>query len=98
MNSLSLPLATIFKTYDIRGVVGNTLTLEDAYAIGRAIASEARDRGQRVMVVGCDGRISSPEIKQNLINGLCDSGCDVIDIGQVPTPVLYFATHYRVSW
>lgn len=84
----------IFRAYDIRGVVGKTLTPEAVYIIGRAVGSIAHDRGQQRIVVGRDGRESSPDLAQSLIKGLCASGRDVIDIGMVPTPVLYFATHY----
>ncbi|MGE0385289.1 MAG: phosphomannomutase/phosphoglucomutase [Gammaproteobacteria bacterium] len=84
----------IFRTYDIRGVVGATLTPEVVYDIGRAIGSEALERGQQGLVVARDGRNSSPELAEALIRGLCESGRDVIDIGVAPTPVLYFATHY----
>jgi phosphomannomutase/phosphoglucomutase len=84
----------IFRKYDIRGVVGDTLTADIVYEIGRAIGSEAYQRGQQGLVVGRDGRQSSPELAEALIRGLLDSGRDVIDIGLAPTPVLYFATHY----
>ncbi len=94
MNTLSAPPATVFKAYDIRGIVGESLNSAGAYAIGRAIASEARDRGQETIVVGRDGRLSGAEMVRSLVSGLCDSGCEVIDIGLVPTPVLYFATHH----
>jgi phosphomannomutase/phosphoglucomutase len=89
-----LPPASIFLAYDIRGIVGETLTVEHARAIGRAVGSEAYDRGQQALVVGRDGRLSSPELAEALIAGLVESGRDVIDIGQVPTPVLYFAGDY----
>ena len=84
----------IFRAYDIRGVVGKTLTAAGVAAIGQAIATEAVARGQATLVVGRDGRNSSPELAETLIQGLCAAGCDIIDIGQVPTPVLYFATHH----
>ena len=83
----------IFRAYDIRGIVGKTLTTEAVNLIGRAIGSEAGDRGQQTVIVGRDGRNSSPELAEALIKGLTGSGRDVIDIGVVPTPVLYFATH-----
>ncbi len=84
---------SIFRAYDIRGVVGETLTPQIAESIGRAIGSEALDRGQQQVVVARDGRLSGPEICQGLITGLCATGVDVIDIGAVPTGVLYYATH-----
>jgi phosphomannomutase/phosphoglucomutase len=84
----------IFRAYDIRGIAGETLTAAGVYAIGKALGSEAYERGQQGLVIGRDGRASSPELAEALIRGLRDSGRDVIDIGLVPTPVLYFATHY----
>ena len=86
--------ATIFKAYDIRGIVGKTLTAEIVREIGRAIGSEARARNQKTVVVARDGRLSGPEFARSLSDGLCAAGVDVIDIGMVPTPVLYFATHH----
>ncbi|MBU2712801.1 phosphomannomutase/phosphoglucomutase [Zooshikella harenae] len=85
--------ASIFRAYDIRGVVGDTLTYETAQLIGQAVGSEAQARGEKCVIVGADGRLSSPEISHKLIQGIISSGCDVINIGMVPTPVLYFATH-----
>ncbi len=81
----------IFRTYDIRGVVGESLTIEYAFEIGRAIGSEAYYRGEQTVVVGRDGRSSSPELSEALIKGLRATGRDVKDIGVAPTPVLYFA-------
>ena len=85
---------TIFRAYDIRGVVGEGLTEDVVRLIGLAIGSEAFDRGQQTVVIGADGRASSPVLAGALIEGLRQSGRDVIDIGRVPTPVLYFATHF----
>ncbi len=84
----------IFRAYDIRGVVGDTLTEDAAEQIGRAIGSEAFERGQQTVVVARDGRVSSPAMCEALKRGLMASGRNVIDIGEVPTPVLYFATHF----
>ncbi len=86
--------ASIFKAYDIRGIVGKTLTAGIVREIGRAIGSEAIARKQSTVVVGRDGRISGPEFAQALSDGLRAAGINVIDIGMVPTPVLYFATHH----
>ena len=83
---------SIFRAYDIRGVVGKTLTKGVARLIGRAIGSEARARGLQEIVVARDGRLSGPDLVGALIEGLRSTGCDVIDIGAAPTPVLYFAT------
>ncbi|MGR8946577.1 MAG: phosphomannomutase/phosphoglucomutase [Gammaproteobacteria bacterium] len=87
----------IFRSYDIRGVVGETLTADGVYQIGRALGTEARHLGEQTVIVGRDGRNSSPELREGLIEGLRDSGCDVLDVGLVPTPILYFATHYLDS-
>lgn len=84
---------SIFRAYDIRGVVGKTLNADVANLIGRAVGSEVRARGLGEVVVARDGRLSGPELSQGLIDGLRASGCKVIDIGMVPTPVLYFATY-----
>ncbi len=84
----------IFKPYDIRGIVGKTLTPAIVERIGHAIGSEARARGVQSVVIGRDGRLSGPELAAALSRGLNTAGCDVIDIGRVPTPVLYFATHH----
>jgi phosphomannomutase/phosphoglucomutase len=83
----------IFRAYDIRGVVGQTLTTEVAYRIGQAIGSEADSLGETKMVVGADGRISSPDIVEALIDGLVSTGREIINIGFVPTPLLYYATN-----
>jgi len=88
---------SIFRSYDIRGVVGETLTPEGIYEIGRALGSEAAARGQQTVVTARDGRNSSQELRDALIEGLRDVGRDVLDIGLTPTPVLYFATHYLDS-
>jgi phosphomannomutase/phosphoglucomutase len=84
----------MFRAYDIRGVAGKTLTVSAVHEIGRAIGSEAHERGQQGIVVARDGRSSSPALADALIKGLRATGRDVIDIGMVPTPVLYFATHF----
>jgi len=86
--------ASIFRAYDIRGVVNRTLTGGVVKLIGRAIGSEALQRGRRTVIVGRDGRLSGPALSSALIEGLMETGCEVKDIGCVPTPVLYFATHY----
>jgi len=83
----------IFKAYDIRGIVGKTLTPAAAELIGRAIGSQARAVAQTQVVIGRDGRLSGPDLSQALSRGLQASGVDVIDIGRVATPMLYFATH-----
>lgn len=86
-------VAEIFRAYDIRGIVGETLSADVVQLIGQAIGSEALDRGIERLCVGYDGRHSSPELADALCRGLMATGCHVIRIGRVPTPVLYFATH-----
>jgi len=86
--------ASIFRAYDIRGVVNRTLTVDAVRQIGRAIGSEALQRGRDTIVVGRDGRLSGPALSNALIEGITSTGCNVKDIGCVPTPVLYFATHH----
>lgn len=83
----------IFRAYDIRGIVGKSLTLDTAYWIGRAVGSESIANGEPNVVVGRDGRLSGPGMAQALMQGLLDGGCSVTDLGMVPTPTLYFATH-----
>lgn len=88
------PPPEIFRAYDIRGIVGDDLNDGNVHEIGRAIGSEALDRNQKSVVVARDGRISSPRFSEALIRGMLATGCNVIDIGQVPTPLLYYATHF----
>ncbi|MET0125177.1 MAG: phosphomannomutase/phosphoglucomutase [Pseudomonas caspiana] len=83
----------IFRAYDIRGIVGDTLSAETAYWIGRAIGSESLAQNEPNVSVGRDGRLSGPELVQQLIQGLHDSGCHVSDVGLVPTPALYYAAN-----
>jgi len=89
----SLP-AEIFKAYDIRGIVGETLTAEGVRLIGRSVGSEAREQGQTAVAVGRDGRLSGPELAGALMDGICAAGIDVFDIGMVATPMTYFAAHH----
>ncbi len=83
----------IFRAYDIRGITTKNLTEDVVYWIGRSFAAEAKSRNRDRVVVGRDGRHSSAPLRDALARGLNEGGCDVIDIGQVPTPLLYFATH-----
>ncbi len=87
----------IFKAYDIRGIVGKTLTREGVRLIGQALGSEllARDgaRGRPEIAVGRDGRLSGPELARALMAGIRASGVDVAEIGMFATPVAYFAAH-----
>ncbi len=84
----------IFKAYDIRGIVGRSITNEITRQIGQALGSEILSGGGKQVVVGRDGRLSGPELVKHLSDGLLSAGCDVIDIGQVPTPVVYFAAFH----
>ncbi|HIF18015.1 MAG TPA: phosphomannomutase/phosphoglucomutase [Cycloclasticus sp.] len=84
---------SIFRAYDIRGIVDETLTEAGVLSIGRAVATEALNAGQKTIVIARDGRLHSPRLSESLAKGIQSTGCHVIDVGQVPTPVLYFATH-----
>ena len=84
---------SIFRAYDIRGVVPQTLTAETAYWVGRAIGAESLAKGESNVSVGRDGRLSGPELVERLIQGVADSGCHVSDVGLVPTPALYYAAN-----
>ncbi|EMS3228306.1 TPA: phosphomannomutase/phosphoglucomutase [Neisseria gonorrhoeae] len=81
----------IFKAYDIRGIVGKTLTDDAAYFIGRAIAAKAAEKGIARIALGRDGRLSGPELMEHIQRGLTDSGISVLNVGMVTTPMLYFA-------
>lgn len=83
---------TSLREYDIRGTVGKTLGPEDAYAIGRTFASVVAGDGGRTVVIGYDGRLSSPALERALVEGAMASGMDVVRIGCGPTPMLYFAS------
>lgn len=84
---------TMFRAYDIRGLVDSELTPASIRLIGRAIGSLALEHGHREMLFGADSRLSSPTLAAALQAGILASGCDIIDLGTVPTPLLYFATH-----
>jgi len=90
---VSVP-AEIFRTYDIRGIVGRTLTPAIVREIGRALGALGRERGAPGFALGRDGRLSGPELSAALTEGLLAAGADVIDIGMAPTPVAYFAAHH----
>ena len=85
--------ASIFRAYDIRGIVGTQLNNNSVKKIGQSIGSEALEQGINTLLVGYDGRLSSPDLSVSLIGGIRDSGCNVVSLGLVPTPLLYFATH-----
>jgi phosphomannomutase len=82
---------SIFKAYDIRGIVPSTLDEEVAHALGMAFGAAAQAEGEKVVAVGRDGRLSGPALSAALVRGLTQSGIDVIDVGPVTTPMLYFA-------
>lgn len=83
----------IFRAYDIRGVVGQDLTTESCYWIGRAIGAEIKERGFSKLSLAWDGRHSSPELASEVSRGVTDAGCDIIHLGAQPTGLLYYATH-----
>ena len=82
---------TILREYDIRGIVGRTLSEADAYALGRTFAAEGREQGARRLAVGRDGRDHSPGLEQALVRGLTEGGMDVVRVGEGPSPMLYYA-------
>lgn len=84
---------SIFRAYDVRGVIGKTLNKEVAHALGQSIGTLMGEKGLREIVVGRDGRLSGPELAGALTDGLRAAGIDVIDVGAVPTPVVYYAAY-----
>ncbi len=91
-NNTTMQLSpTIFKAYDVRGIVPTTLNEEVAEALGRAFGQAARKEGETTVAVGRDGRLSGPALSAALVRGLVASGVDVVDVGVVTTPMLYFA-------
>jgi len=92
---MSLPIdPSIFKAYDVRGVVDRSLTRDAVRAIGAALGSQACTLAVREIAVGRDGRLSGPALRDALIEGIRSTGCAVVDIGMVATPMVYFATHH----
>ena len=85
--------ASIFKAYDIRGVVPSTIHEELAFALGQAFGSRALAEGEKTVAVGRDGRLSGPALAAALVRGLAASGVNVVDVGMVTTPMLYFAAN-----
>src|SRR5215208_543300 len=87
--------AGIFRQYDIRGVFGRDLTTDAALAIGRAYAAYVSDRrGRGAIAVGRDNRPSGEALRNALVRGLTECGVDVVDVGTVPTPLLYWSLHH----
>src|SRR5688500_12710454 len=85
--------ASILREYDVRGIVGSTLTEKDAYALGRSFAALPDREGVRSVAVGRAGRTHSPMLERALVAGLTEGAIDVVKIGMGPSPMLYFATH-----
>jgi len=90
---MSLPQSKIFREYDIRGVVGTDFTRQHVYDLGRAFGSEVRSFGGQSVVIGYDGRLSSPVLENAFVEGLMATGVRVERIGLGPTPMLYYASH-----
>ena len=86
----SIP-SLVFRAYDIRGKAYTEISTALAKQVGLAVGSEARQRGEQTIFVGRDARLSSADLQKELVAGLQESGCDVVDVGQVPSPVLYYA-------
>jgi len=87
----------IFRTYDIRGNTITDLSADLVHDIGLALGTEVLEAGATTMIVGRDGRLSSPVLHQALTDGILATGCNILDIGVVPTPLLYFATQKLAS-
>ncbi|MGR8980908.1 MAG: phosphomannomutase/phosphoglucomutase [Gammaproteobacteria bacterium] len=87
-------LANIFRAYDIRGIVGDSLTPDVVFDIGLALGTEAREHGCHMIVIGRDGRTSSRSLADSLAQGIISTGCNVLDIGMGPTPLLYFVASH----
>ena len=85
----------IFREYDIRGIVDKDLSLEFVEYLGRGIGTFFREHGKRRVALGRDARLSSPSYSEAITRGLLSTGCSVVDIGLVPTPLLYFAVYYK---
>lgn len=83
---------SIFRAYDIRGVIDKTFTEKTVYFIGKALGSLALEKGEVRMTLGRDGRLSGPRLSAALRDGILSTGCDVIDVGMLPTPLLYYTT------
>ena len=86
---------SIFKAYDIRGIVGDTLTDDITYKIGQAVGSEVLAAGQQAIVIGRDGRLSGPNLSKHLADGLRATGVNVMDIGVAPSPVVYYSCYAK---
>ncbi|MDG2090727.1 MAG: phosphomannomutase/phosphoglucomutase [Gammaproteobacteria bacterium] len=84
----------IFRAYDIRGIVSEGLNNDVMFWLGKAIGSEAIDKGEGCLLLGSDARLSSPDFAEHIKKGILSTGCNVVNLGQIPTPLLYYATHF----
>lgn len=96
LSCIQIP-SEIFRAYDIRGIYGEQLDETSIELIGRAIGSEALAQGIDTLLLGRDGRLSSPQLSEALVCGVLATGCNIVDLGLVPTPLVYFATH-NTQW
>ncbi len=88
----------IFRQYDIRGVVGEDLDEDFARRLGQAFGTYSLKNNETSVIVGCDNRISSPSLKKAVTEGLLSTGCNVVDIGTVVTPIFYYARiHFNIN-
>ncbi len=85
---------SILRAYDIRGIIDETLSNEDAYFVGRSFGTLLLGQNKSKVAIGYDGRVSSIDLKNNLVKGLTESGCEVMEVGLGPTPMLYFSVHF----
>ncbi|OGT74124.1 MAG: phosphoglucomutase [Gammaproteobacteria bacterium RIFCSPLOWO2_02_FULL_57_10] len=92
LDKFTLP-SNIFRAYDIRGVVDTELNSNTIELIGKSLATLALEAGETTLLFGADGRLTSPALKIALLRGILSTGCNVVDLGTIPTPLLYFATH-----
>lgn len=93
LNNDNIIHSHVFRAYDIRGVAADSFGIEFVHLLGKALGSEALDQGEHTLIIGRDCRTHSPEIAQQLSDAIRSTGCHVIDLGIVPTPLVYFATH-----
>ncbi len=92
--SLKKPISTIFRAYDIRGIADKTITKDIVFSIGQAVASEAKGKKIDTIVIGRDSRLSSPDFSESLTKGITSIGVNVLDIGLVPSPLVYFVAEH----
>lgn len=90
-------VSTIYRAYDIRGIAHKTLTKETVFKIGQAVASEAKEKNIETIVIGRDGRLSSPAFSEALARGIISTGVNVLDLGLVPSPLVYFVAQHTAG-